>query len=167
MISAKTNDLPGVYFNVMILAQFWLEIPRHTENTFFSSLLNSRYLMTLYNIRCPPSRIRPYGPHGHTVKRYVQPTIFHPARTPEVDCVCLLKAGEHLLFFKTLQFVSQVSLFFVKLSNKHTNYLVLLECVNSIFCVCLWRKCSIVYIRLLCFWHVGRHAKSYYPNAWK
>lgn len=28
MVSAKTNDLPGVNFNVMILSQFSLEIKR-------------------------------------------------------------------------------------------------------------------------------------------
>lgn len=81
MISAKTNDLPGVNINGMILSQFSLEIKRKPtiiqENKFFSALRNFWYLMTLYNIRLFPTGIRHYEPSGHTVKRYAKPTIFH------------------------------------------------------------------------------------------
>lgn len=44
---AKTNDLPGVYFNVMIFSQFCLKIQRHTEKHVlnFNEFLTPNYAL--------------------------------------------------------------------------------------------------------------------------
>lgn len=126
MSSAKANTLPGVYLHVKIITMFLLDIQRNTFNTsrftkflilrdpFKNIDVNLEYFLTSHG------RYRFTVRPGHTVKRYVQPTIFQPARTPEVVCVHLLKAEERLLSLLTLQFASQVSLSFVTLSSQHT-----------------------------------------------
>lgn len=109
----------------MIITMILLDTQRNTFNTsgFIKFLIlrdplkkNIDVYLEYFLTNLGRFAVRP----DRTVKRYVQPTIFQPARTPEVVCVRLLKAEERLLSLLTFQFASQVSLSFVASSSQHT-----------------------------------------------
>lgn len=97
--------------------------------------------MTLGNIRKSPSRIHSYSyePHRNPVKRYVQPTLFQPARTPEADRVGLVKPERFSCPFKrSIWWSGEFNLSdtideLCSFSHEHTNILLLLALLFPVF----------------------------------